>query len=298
MPTQPLPSYNQLIFDMLAYFPTQYPSELAAQISLFLTTSSVDVTSEGEIRLCRGWEPNGREMGSGVKRVQDRSKESILGDAPNPKTKKTNNLEHNWSLFDRGEDCMFYPLHDFVLWPGDWYEHGERGYGDDVFNAILRGKYILPDEEWKDRLFSFCCAVQREDELGYKAQILAYLRKHYKNAQPMFDSQYIRYWEGFVKVRDAATRVSKILHPPGPQADPQPAIDAERRRQELIAAHRAEVQDALPRITPGRRTIADAISDYQKTPEAAKDVMGRITDKLMGLYCPHCHEAVPVTIET
>lgn len=46
------------------------------------------------------------------------------------------------------------------------------------------------------------------------------------------------------------------------------------------------------------RPIANEIADYKATPQAAKDLLNKVVSKLIDLRCPHCGEAVNVTIET
>lgn len=46
------------------------------------------------------------------------------------------------------------------------------------------------------------------------------------------------------------------------------------------------------------QTIADDIADYKATPQSAKDLLQRVCSKLVDLRCPHCGEAINVTIDT
>jgi hypothetical protein len=49
---------------------------------------------------------------------------------------------------------------------------------------------------------------------------------------------------------------------------------------------------------PKPGTMEAAIADYNNTPESAKDLIRRLTEKLIDLKCPHCHQAVGVEIPT
>lgn len=228
--------YNQAVFQMMAFYPTLYRTELKAQMALFLTTSNVEVDADGNIVR--------RESPYGVSRIQDRSKESILGDPPKPKD--TRLLEdHNWTKFDDGRDCMFYPIGDgdLVLWEDDWRE-GKEFYNNDIFNRILRGNINLP-EDWKHHISMFCYYVEHVDDLAYKAYLLAYIRTTYGRTEDQH-LWYGRYWEGFVRLREVTPRIRAFLHPELEAANKEPKIDYAKLSREQYQAHAAEIISTLP----------------------------------------------------
>ena len=80
----------------------------------------------------------------------------------------------------------------------------------------------------------------------------------------------------------------------------------------LWAMRHEEVRDSLPEEPTGEslnkalakhdpptgRTIADAIAEYKATRNtAAVKLLHRVLDKLVGLKCPHCREAVSVVLD-
>ena len=178
-PPAPL-SYNQTVYEMMAYYPSLYPTELKAQQSLFLTTSGSMVDSEGNLSLDRGWSPKERHQG--------RSKESILGEETETewsvaKQDRVRKPSKNWQRFEAGEDCMFYPLGNdgMNLWTAGWSE-GTEFYKGDIFNSILKGTFkMLPG--WEQPIGMFCYHVAHEDELAYKAILFGYVRKNYRGSQ-------------------------------------------------------------------------------------------------------------------
>lgn len=49
---------------------------------------------------------------------------------------------------------------------------------------------------------------------------------------------------------------------------------------------------------PPPRTITDELADYKNTPDSAKDLMRRLTEKFIGLKCPNCGHGVPIEFQS
>lgn len=59
-----------------------------------------------------------------------------------------------------------------------------------------------------------------------------------------------------------------------------------------------DVYVETPPDTGNPRTIADEVRDFHRTPDSAKDLIRRLTMKLMDIRCPSCGAGVPVELQT
>lgn len=66
---------------------------------------------------------------------------------------------------------------------------------------------------------------------------------------------------------------------------------------EIKAGAESDAPVRVERSVRRPRTIADEIADYKATPESSKRALRKVVEQLIDLRCPHCGEAVSVTVE-